>query len=94
MVKALPAVYFSWIDHSPIHSYQAEEVYVPLSRTAFWKMNEGGWPVRERLKVLHHRNWTPYAMQTEKPPWAALYLWRVGDLKQKSRIDSAAVLPS
>jgi mannose-6-phosphate isomerase-like protein (cupin superfamily) len=74
----------------PTHSHQAEEVYVPLSGTAQWKSGDGEWAERKPLDVIHHHSWTPHAMRTAAQPLIALYLWRGGDLTQKSKIDSAA----
>ena len=71
----------------PLHSHQAEEVYVVLSGTAFWKMGSDDWAERRPLEVIHHESWTPHAMQTGAEPLIAMYLWRGGDLKQKSMID-------
>lgn len=74
----------------PSHSHQAEEVYVPLSGTALWQMGDGGWTRRQPLDVIHHQSWTPHAMRTGNDPLIALYLWRGGDLRQKSRLGNAA----
>ena len=73
----------------PAHSHQAEEVYVPLSGTALWKMGASEWTERAPLEVIYHQSWTPHAMRTGKDPLIALYLWRGGDLKQKSKIGAA-----
>lgn len=78
----------------PVHSHQAEEVYIPLSGTAHWKMGAGEWAERAPLEVIHHPSWTPHAMRTGKEPLIALYLWRGGDLKQKSKLGKAAPLRS
>lgn len=70
----------------PAHSHQAEEIYVPLSGTASWKMGDCEWTERQPLEVIHHQSWTPHAIRAGTMPLITLYLWRGGDLKQKSRI--------
>lgn len=71
----------------PLHRHEAEEVYIALSGTAFWRKGAEG---RERAlapgSVIHHPSWTPHAMRTATEPLLALYLWRGGDLAQKSRL--------
>ena len=71
----------------PLHRHEAEEIYIVLSGTAFWRKGAGSdeTPVPPG-SVVHHPPWTPHAMRTEAEPLLALYLWRGGDLAQKSRL--------
>lgn len=71
----------------PLHSHQAEEIYVVLSGTALWKMGNNDWAERKPLDVVHHKSWIPHAMQTRPEPLIVMYFWRGGDLKQKSIIE-------
>src|SRR4051794_39872368 len=71
----------------PNHRHEAEEVYVPLAGAALWRAGEGAWAVRPPGTVVHHPSWTPHAMRTGAESLLALYLWRGGDLAQKSRLD-------
>ncbi len=73
----------------PLHSHQAEETYVVLSGTASWKTGENDWAERKPLEIIYHQSWVPHAMQTGAEPLIAMYLWRGGDLKQKSTIVQA-----
>lgn len=70
----------------PLHRHEAEEVYLVLSGTAGWRKGAA----EERLlppgSVVHHPAWTPHAMRAAAEPLLALYLWRGGDLVQKSQL--------
>jgi hypothetical protein len=70
----------------PDHSHEAEELYLPLAGTAEW--SQGGQPRRPRIpgEVIFHRSWEAHSMHTATAPLLALYLWRDGDLAQKSKI--------
>ena len=70
----------------PTHRHEAEEVYVPVAGTALWRAGEGPWTARPPGTTVHHPSWTPHAMRTGAEPLVALYLWRGGDLAQKSRL--------
>jgi mannose-6-phosphate isomerase-like protein (cupin superfamily) len=71
----------------PSHRHEAEEIYVPLSGVAAWWRGDAEWRDRAPGSVIHHAHWMPHAMRTAVAPLLALYLWRGGDLAQKSRID-------
>jgi hypothetical protein len=69
----------------PAHCHVAEEVYVPLSGAAQWQGGDGVW--REQLAGarMRHASCESHAMRTAEAPLLALYLWREGDLAQKSQ---------
>jgi quercetin dioxygenase-like cupin family protein len=71
----------------PRHRHEAEEVYIPLSGQTLWRQENQDWTVRELGRAIYHAPWVPHAMKTGGFPLLALYLWRAGDLKQKSLID-------
>lgn len=71
----------------PMHSHGAAEVYVPLSSQALWKQGNGTWVSRPSGVPIYHKSWVTHGMRTESTPLLALYLWRGGDLSQKSHID-------
>lgn len=71
----------------PPHRHAAEEVYLPLTGPTFWKMGDDGWTNRPIGVPLYHRSWLTHAMRSEFVTLLALYLWRGGNLVQKSRID-------
>jgi mannose-6-phosphate isomerase-like protein (cupin superfamily) len=68
----------------PLHRHEAEEVYVPLTGNGRWQWGSEGWQVRPAGDIIYHAPWQPHAMQTGAEPLLALYLWRGGDLVQKS----------
>ena len=71
----------------PPHRHAAEEVYLPLTGPSFWKMGDDEWKNRPIGVPLYHRSWLTHTMRSESVPLLALYLWRGGNLVQKSRID-------
>ncbi len=70
----------------PLHSHEAEEIYFPLAGAAEWKRNDGDWIIRPPGKPIYHASWMPHAMRTKREPLLALYVWRGGNLAQKSTI--------
>jgi len=68
----------------PPHNHAAEEIYLPLAGTADWLRGDEGWARRSPGALIHHPSWIPHAMRTGGQPLLALYLWRGGDLAQKS----------
>jgi mannose-6-phosphate isomerase-like protein (cupin superfamily) len=71
----------------PLHHHTAEEIYVVLSGTASWRRSDEPWTERLPSAVVHHTSNMAHAMRTDREPLLALYLWRAGDLMQKSIID-------
>jgi hypothetical protein len=70
----------------PPHSHEAAEIYIPLSAPTFWQQGDGAWHIRPIGEPIYHESWLAHSMRTEAVPLLALYLWRGGDLAQKSRI--------
>ena len=70
----------------PRHSHEAEEIYVPLTGPTFWMRGNDDWTLRPPCRPIYHAPRVPHAMRTESTPLLALYLWRGGDLTQKSHI--------
>jgi hypothetical protein len=71
----------------PRHRHAAAEIYLPLAGTALWQRGDAAWRRRAPGRPIHHPPWMPHAMRTEVQPLLALYLWRGGDLAQRSRFD-------
>ena len=71
----------------PRHRHEAEEVYIPLTGQTRWQQGNQGWNLRPLGQPIFHAPWVPHAMKTGSSPLLALYLWRAGDLTQKSLID-------
>ena len=70
----------------PPHSHAAEEIYLPLAGTADWLRGGEGWRRRRPGELIHHPSGIAHAMRTGEQPLLALYLWRGGDLAQKSKL--------
>lgn len=70
----------------PDHHHVAEEVYIPLTPGTFWRRGSEDFVVREASEIIHHPSGMPHAMRTGAEPLLAFYLWRGGDLAQKSAI--------
>jgi Dimethlysulfonioproprionate lyase len=70
----------------PKHSHEAKEVYVPLSSQSLWIQGNEGWVSRSCGVPIYHRSWQPHGMRTESTPLLSLYIWRGGNLVQKSHI--------
>jgi mannose-6-phosphate isomerase-like protein (cupin superfamily) len=70
----------------PDHHHTAEEIYIPLTGGAQWRMGEGGFAVRPAGAIIHHPSGVSHAMRTDDEPLLALYLWRGGPLDQRSVI--------
>jgi hypothetical protein len=71
----------------PRHSHEAEEIYVPLTGPTLWQRSDHEWAYRAPGRPIYHASGLAHAMRTETEPLLALYLWRGGDLIQKSRIE-------
>jgi hypothetical protein len=70
----------------PDHHHVAEEIYIPLTGGAEWRMGESGFCMRTAGEVVHHASNVNHAMRTGKGPLLALYIWRGGPLAAKSNI--------
>lgn len=72
--------------HYPDHRHVAEEIYIPLTGGAEWRMGDEPFTVRPAGAAIHHRSNVVHAMKTGAEPLLALYLWRGGPLDQRSTI--------
>jgi len=70
----------------PQHWHQAEELYLPISGDAEWYRQDQGWQLRPAGSLIHHASGVKHATRTIGEPMIALYLWRGGNLTQKSLI--------
>jgi Dimethlysulfonioproprionate lyase len=70
----------------PFHSHDAEEIYVPLSGVAEWARGAEGWRRRRPGELINHPSRTAHAIRTADDPLLAMYVWRAGNLTQKSAI--------
>jgi hypothetical protein len=74
----------------PDHHHVAEEIYIPLTGGSLWRMRKAPLGPRAAGEVIHHRANVSHAMATLREPLLALYLWRGGDLAQRSTVTGAA----
>ncbi len=74
----------------PDHHHVAEEIYIPLTGGADWRMGDGEFRRREAGEIIHHPSKTNHAMRTGEGPLLALYLWRGGPLAARSTVTGAA----
>lgn len=70
----------------PLHRHEAEELYLPISGTALWRMGSAPAEAVPPGRPIHHPSWMPHGTETGPEPLAALYLWRGGDLAAKSEL--------
>lgn len=70
----------------PQHWHEAEELYVPISGDAEWYREDQGWQLRPAGSLIHHASNVKHGTRTIGEPMIALYLWRGGNLMQKSEI--------
>ncbi|MFT5116333.1 MAG: hypothetical protein ACI8P9_005701 [Parasphingorhabdus sp.] len=71
----------------PDHWHVAEELYFPVSGTADWYHEEKGWQLLSPGALVQHASNIKHSMRTRGEPLLALYIWRGGDLVQKSSIN-------
>jgi hypothetical protein len=74
----------------PDHHHVSEEIYIPMTGGTEWRMGDDGFRARRGGEVIHHASNVNHAMRTGSEPLLALYLWRGGDLAQRSTIPGAA----
>ena len=72
----------------PEHWHVAEELYFPISGTAEWYHEEKGWQQIAPGAMIYHASNIKHSMRTSGEPLLALYIWRGGDLVQKSNINA------
>jgi hypothetical protein len=70
----------------PAHRHVAQELYVPISGKAQWRRGDAVWRERPPGALIYHASNESHAMRTMEEPLLALYLWRCGDLAQKSEL--------
>ena len=70
----------------PRHRHEAEEIYIPLTGQTLWLRGDQDWTAMEPGRTIYHAPWVSHAMKTGAAPLLALYLWRAGDLTQKSLV--------
>lgn len=59
----------------PSHRHAAEELYVTLAGTAWWRADETAPSCHGPGAFIHHRPWQPHAMETGPEAMLALWGW-------------------
>ncbi len=72
----------------PRHHHPAEEIYIPLAGTAWWRRGDGPWHRVPPGTAIHHPSGMPHATRTGGEPLVALYLWR-GEIGTHARLEPA-----
>ena len=70
----------------PKHRHEAEELYFPISGTADWYHENYGWQSKSPGDRIAHASNIKHSMRTNGQPLLVLYIWRGGNLLQKSEI--------
>lgn len=70
----------------PQHWHEAEEIYLPISGNAEWYREGEDWQIQPPGKLIHHASGIKHGTRTTGEAMIALYLWRGGNLTQKSKI--------
>lgn len=77
------ALYGPGVDY-PDHWHVAEEIYVPLTGTGLWSRGGGPHLPRAAGAFVFHATNVPHAIRSQDAPLLAMWVWRGGDLAQKS----------
>jgi len=74
----------------PLHSHAAEEIYIPISGSGHWRIQEAPYLLKKNGSVVHCQPWIPHAIRSGKKPLLMLWAW-VGDISfQAYRIEPNA----
>ena len=68
----------------PSHYHVAKELYIPLTGGTLWMRDDGPFIEQPSGAVIVHESNETHAMRTKDKPLLALWMWRDGDLTQKS----------
>jgi mannose-6-phosphate isomerase-like protein (cupin superfamily) len=82
-VAAGLALYGPGVDY-PDHWHAAEEIYVPLTGAGVWSRDGGAHRPRAAGEFVFHAANMRHAMRSLDAPLLVLWVWRGGDLAQKS----------
>lgn len=63
----------------PLHSHAAEEIYIPISGSGYWRSQNSSYVARQPGSVIHYRPWVPHALRSGKEPLLMLWAW-FGDI--------------
>lgn len=85
-VRAGIGVWGPNIDY-PLHRHEAEEVYIVLAGSARFQLGDGdnaASEVRRAADVVHVPSMLTHGFATLEEPLVVFYIWRAGDLREKS----------
>ncbi len=83
-IRSGVGVFGPGIDY-PAHRHQAEEIYVILAGSAYFRVGEGAQPERREARdTIHIPSQLHHGFCTIDEPLVIFYLWQGGDLREKS----------
>lgn len=85
-VRAGVGVWGPWIDY-PAHRHQPEEVYVVLGGSAEFHIEGRATRLCRAGEAVHVTPLLTHGFRTLAEPLAVFYIWRSGDLREKSRFE-------
>jgi len=59
----------------PLHSHEAEEIYLPISGDGEWRMQQIDYVVYRPGSIVHVEPWKPHAIRSGKEPLLMLWAW-------------------
>lgn len=62
----------------PLHSHEAEEIYIPVGGAIEILSGDGGWVSIASGDVVHHPPWLPHALRTKEDPSLFIAAWYSG----------------
>lgn len=82
-VRAGIGVFGKGIDYPP-HRHKAEEIYMILAGSADFQLGQGA-PIRREVgELIHVPSYLVHGFRMTDNPLIVLYLWKDGDLREKS----------
>lgn len=82
-VRAGVGVFGPEVDY-PSHRHKADEVYAILSGSGWFRLGDDQPQLQTAGNLIHIPSQLPHGIRVADEPLAILYLWRSGDLREKS----------
>ncbi len=74
----------------PLHSHAAEEIYIPISGSGHWRLQESPCALKIPGSIVHCQSWLPHAIRSGKEPLLMLWAWFGNISFETYRIESNA----
>ena len=59
----------------PLHSHAAEEIYIPVSGSGYWRLRDSSYKMQKPGSVVHCQSWLPHAIRSGNEPLLMLWAW-------------------